>query len=150
MTPEEFPALFAEGWALPKPGPFLDYFLPLIDDQATFTQPMFPVARGPAEIEHMFRRLFALLPDLTAEPRQHAVHAHTVYVESDCRATLGTKSVNFSVCDRFVIENGKILDRLSYSDPTAMILAILRRPRSWRRAVSSRIGSTRPVITARP
>lgn len=140
MTAEEFPAIFAEGWALPKPGPFLDYFLPLIHGQAAFVQPMFPVARGPAEIERMFRRLFALLPDLIAEPRRHAVHGNAVFIESNCTATLGTKPVRFSVCDRFVIENGKILDRQSYSDPTAMILAVLRRPRSWRRAVRSRIG----------
>jgi hypothetical protein len=28
MTPEEFPAVFGQGWALPKPQPFLDHFLP--------------------------------------------------------------------------------------------------------------------------
>jgi hypothetical protein len=41
MTPEEFPAVFGRGWALPKPQTFLDHFLPLIHPQATFTQPMF-------------------------------------------------------------------------------------------------------------
>ena len=54
MTPAEFPALFAEGWALPKPEAFLDYFLPKIDAGATFRQPMFPDAHGPAQIERMF------------------------------------------------------------------------------------------------
>jgi hypothetical protein len=33
MTPEDFPAAFAEGWALDKPGPFLDYFRPLYPRQ---------------------------------------------------------------------------------------------------------------------
>ena len=140
MTPEEFPARFAEGWALPKPGPFLDYFLPLIHDQATFVQPMFPVARGPAEVQRMFRKLFALFPDLSAEPRQIAVQDSTVFIASDCTATLGTKPVSFAVCDRFVIDGDKILERQSFSDPTGTILAILRRPRSWRRVVRSRLG----------
>lgn len=56
MRPEDFPGVFAEGWALPRPGPFLDYFRPLIHDQATFTQPMFTSARGPGDIERMFRQ----------------------------------------------------------------------------------------------
>ena len=50
MTPEEFPAVFGQGWALPKPQPFLDHFLPLIHPQVTFTQPMFPDAHGPPEL----------------------------------------------------------------------------------------------------
>jgi hypothetical protein len=70
MTPEEFPAVFGEGWALPKPQPFLDHFLPLVHPQATFTQPMFGDAHGPAEVERMFRRLFVLLPDLIATHRR--------------------------------------------------------------------------------
>ncbi len=69
MTPEDFPVVFAEGWALDKPGPFLDYFRPLIHDNATFVQPMFPDAHGPAEVEHMFRKLFSLFPDL---PRRNS------------------------------------------------------------------------------
>jgi limonene-1,2-epoxide hydrolase len=140
MTPEEFPAVFGEGWALPKPQPFLDHFLPLVHPQATFTQPMFGDAHGPAEVERMFRRLFALLPDLIATPRRSAVHRDTVFIESDCKAMLGTKPISFSVCDRFVIEDGKLFDRRSYSDPGPVLRAVLRRPSSWTRAVRSRIG----------
>jgi SnoaL-like domain len=139
MTPEEFPAVFGQGWALPKPQPFLDHFLPLIHPQATFTQPMFPDAYGPAEVERMFRRLFTLLPDLIATPRGSAVHCDTVFIESDCTATLGTKPISFSVCDRFVIEDGKLFERRSYSDPGPVLRAVLRRPSSWTRAVRSRI-----------
>jgi limonene-1,2-epoxide hydrolase len=137
MRPEDFPAVFAEGWALPKPGPFLDYFRPLIHDQATFTQPMFTTARGPGDIERMFRRLFALFPDLRADPQRSAVHGDNVFIESDCTATLGRKPVHFPVCDRFVIDNGKILNRRSYSDPTPVLVATLRRPTSWPRSLRS-------------
>jgi limonene-1,2-epoxide hydrolase len=139
MTPEEFPAVFGQGWALPKPQPFLDHFLPLIHPQATFTQPMFPDAHGPTEVERMFRRLFTLLPDLIATPRRSAVHGDTVFIESDCKATLGTKPISFSVCDRFVIQDAKVFDRRSYSDPGPVLRAVLGRPRSWTRAVRSRI-----------
>jgi limonene-1,2-epoxide hydrolase len=140
MTPEDFPAVFGHGWALPKPQPFLNHFLPLIHPQATFTQPMFPDAHGPAEVERMFRRLFTLLPDLIATPRRSAVHGDIVFVESDCTATLGTKPISFSVCDRFVIQDGKLFDRRSYSDPGPVLRAVFRRPSSWTRAARSRIG----------
>jgi SnoaL-like domain len=140
MTPEELPAVFGQGWALPKPQPFLDHFLPLIHPQATFTQPMFSVAHGPAEVERMFRRLFTLLPDLIATPRRSAVSDDVVFIESDCTGTLGAKAISFSVCDRFVIRDGKLFDRCSYSDPRPVLGAVLRRPSTWARAVRSRIG----------
>jgi hypothetical protein len=100
---------------------------------------MFPDAYGPAEVERMFRRLFTLLPDLIATRRGSAVHCDTVFIESDCTATLGTKPISFSVCDRFVIEDGKLFERRSYSDPGPVLRAVLRRPSSWTRAVRSRI-----------
>jgi limonene-1,2-epoxide hydrolase len=140
MTPEEFPEVFGEGWALPKPQPFLDHFLPLIHPQATFTQPMFSDAHGPAEVERIFRRLFTLVPDLIATPRRSAVYDDVVFIESDCTGTLGAKPISFSVCDRFVIRDGKLFDRRSYSDPRPVLGAVLRRPSTWTRAVRSRIG----------
>jgi hypothetical protein len=52
-----------------------------------------------------------LLPDLLATPRRSAVPGDTVFIESDCTATLRTKPIWFSVCDRFVIQEGKMFDR---------------------------------------
>jgi limonene-1,2-epoxide hydrolase len=131
--------MFAEGWALPKPGQFLDFFRPLIHHEATFSQPMFADAHGRDEIERMFRRLFALFPDLGAKPLRSAVFDDTVFIESECTGTLGYKPFYFSVCDRFVIEDGKILDRRSFSDPSSAVFAVLRRPTSWPRVIRSRI-----------
>jgi len=58
MTTEDFPAMFTEGWALPKPDRFLDHFMPIIHRDAKFTQPGFPAAVGHDQIQRMFRRLF--------------------------------------------------------------------------------------------
>ncbi len=138
MTPEELPNLFAEGWALPKPDGFLTHFLPLIDSEATFTQPMFPVAHGHDQIATLFRRLFALLPDMTAIPTRTAVQHDIVFIESACSATLGRKPTRFSVCDRFQIQDGKIIDRRAYSDSLPLVLTTLRRPSSWPRALMAR------------
>lgn len=68
MTTEDFPAVFAQGWALPKPDQFLDHFMPIIHRDATFTQPGFPVVVGHDQIQRMFRRLFTLLLDLNTVP----------------------------------------------------------------------------------
>ncbi|WP_158642366.1 nuclear transport factor 2 family protein [Actinomadura sp. WAC 06369] len=140
MTPGDFPAVFAAGWALPKPEGFLDHFRPLVHAEATFVQPMFADARGPAEVEGMFRRLFALFPDLRLTVVREAVADDTVYIESLCRASLGRGPVEFAVCDRFTVAGGTIRARRSFSDPLPVLLTGLRRPSSWPRLVRSRFG----------
>lgn len=140
MTPDGFPLIFAAGWALPKPGAFLDHFRPLIHAEATFTQPMFPDAHGIAEIEDMFRALFVLFPDLALAIRHTAAQGDTVYIESDCTATLGREPVRFKVCDRFTIAGGVIRTRHSFSDPLPTLLAGLRRPSSWPHLIRSGVG----------
>jgi limonene-1,2-epoxide hydrolase len=141
VNPDEFPAVFTEGWALPKPDAFLDYFLPLIATDAVFIQPAFPNAHGHNEIARMFRRLFTLFPDLTATPESSAVAGDTVLICSTCATTIGRRVVEFDVCDRFVIHDGKIALRRSYSDPTATTLQLVRHPTAWPRVIKSRMRS---------
>ncbi len=130
--------MFAKGWALPKPDAFLDCFLPLISPRATFRQPVFPDAHGPAQIAQMFRRLFALFPDLACTVRRSAIAGDVIFIESECTGSLGRTTVRFDVCDRFVIENGMVADRRAFSDPQPILLAVLRRPASWPRAIRIR------------
>ena len=134
----QFPDIFARGWALPRPDRFLDYFMPMIHGDATFTQPGFPVAVGHDQIRRMFRRLFTLLPDLSTIPMRSAVCGDAVFIESACTATVGGAIVTFSVCDRFVIRGGLIAERQSFSDPTPVMLTALGRPTGWVRLVRSR------------
>ena len=145
VTPDRFPDVFAEGWALPKLEPFLDYFLPLIDPDAVFLHPMYPVARGRAQVAAMFRQLFSRLPDLTALPVRTATSGDTAIIESHCTATLGRRSVTFEVCDSFVIRNSLIVHRHSYSDPIPVLRALLIRPAAWPRAVRSRFPAKSPT-----
>ncbi|MEU9021299.1 nuclear transport factor 2 family protein [Actinomadura sp. NPDC048394] len=139
MTPGELPAVFAAGWALPKPDAFLDHFRPVIAPDATFVQPMFPDARGIAAIEDMFRKLFALFPDASLRVVGSAVQGDTVYIESTCTVTLGRKPAEFDVCDRFTLADGAIRTRRSFSDPLPLLLTGLRRPSAWPRLIRSRI-----------
>jgi limonene-1,2-epoxide hydrolase len=138
MTPDEFPELFATGWALPKPDAFLDYFLPLIADDAVFSQPSFPDARGHVQIARMFRQLFTLFPDLTASPQRTAAAGDTVFIESTCATTIGRRTIQFAVCDRFVIRDGEIRQRRSHSDPIPTMVALALSPQAWARVIRSR------------
>jgi limonene-1,2-epoxide hydrolase len=148
MTPADLPAIFAAGWALPKPHGFLDHFRPLIDPEATFTQPMFPDAHGITDIENMFRRLFTLFPDMTLAITHTTAQTDTVYIESRCTATLGRKPVTFAVCDRFTVAGGAIRARHSFSDPLPVLLTGLRRPSSWPRLIRSRNSLGMPLSRA--
>ena len=141
MTPDEFPAAFAHGWSLAKPDAFLEYFLPLIADDAVFVQPGFPDARGSAQIARMFRRLFTLFPDLTTTLQSSAVAGDTVFISSACATTIGRRAVEFDVCDRFVIDGGTIVSRRSHADPTRTLLALARSPTGWKRVAASRLHS---------
>lgn len=113
--------------------------MPLIHRDATFAQPGFPPAVGRDQIREMFRRLFTLLPDLSTVPTRSATYGDAVFIESECRATLGGAMVAFSVCDRFVIRCGLVTERRSFSDPTPVLLTALGRPTGWVRLVRSRL-----------
>jgi limonene-1,2-epoxide hydrolase len=139
MTPDEFPDVFAAGWALPKPDGFLEFFLPMIAEDAVFSQPSFPDAHGRDEVVHMFRQLFTLFPDMTAVPQYIASAGDTVFIESSCAATIGRRNVQFTVCDRFVIRDDQIQQRRSHSDPVPTMVALARSPRAWARAIRSRM-----------
>jgi hypothetical protein len=139
MTPDDFPDVFVDGWSRVKPGPFLEFFLPLIHADATFTQPQFADAHGVDEIEGMFRRLFIIVPDLSVAVRRVRIIDDTVFIESDAAAAFGRGPIQFAVCDRFVLRDGLIVDRRSYSDPSPFLYAALRRPTSWPRLVRSRL-----------
>lgn len=139
MNPEEFPALFARGWSLPKPDGFLEFFLPRISENAQFTQPGFPKATGHAEISRLFRRLFTLFPDLVTTPNSVAVSGETVFIGSTCETRVGRRTLRFEVCDRFVIRQNKIAERQSYSDPTSTFLSLASTPTAWKRMIQSRM-----------
>jgi limonene-1,2-epoxide hydrolase len=134
LTPTRFVDVFAEGWRLPKPDAFLDYFRPLMHPEVTLIQPPFPEARGVEGFETLFRQMFALLPDFTATVQRSTADDRAAVIESACMTRLGGRTIHFDVCDRFTIDDGLIIQRRSYSDPSPVLLAMLRSPAAWPRA----------------
>jgi limonene-1,2-epoxide hydrolase len=94
---------------------------------------MFPPVHGKAAFEQFFRGTFAMLPDLTATVQRWGGDEHTVYIESDCMATVGRTAIQFRVCDAFVLSEGLIVERHAYFDPSPLVRAFLVRPWLWPR-----------------
>jgi hypothetical protein len=68
-----------------------------------------------------------------------------VLIEFRLIGTLGGRSIEWPVVDRFVLREGLAVERVSYYDPTRLLLAILTRPRSWLRFLRSGLGSGRTM-----
>jgi limonene-1,2-epoxide hydrolase len=145
LTPELFVDRFAEGWLLPKPGEFLDHFRPLMHPAVTLTQPLFPEAHGIEGLNTLFTRMFSLLPDLTVTVQRAITDDRTAVIESAVTTRVGRKTLHFDVCDRFTIEDGLVIQRQSYFDPTPLLLATVRSPTVWPRVARS----FRPLPTLR-
>jgi limonene-1,2-epoxide hydrolase len=137
LTPALFVDRFAEGWRLPKPGAFLDYFRPLMHPAVTFTQPLFPEVHGVEGFDRLFTQMFDLLPEFTVTVQRSATDDRTAVLESACTTRLGRKTLHFDVCDRFTIEDGLVIQRRSYFDPVPLLLATLRSPTAWPRVARS-------------
>jgi limonene-1,2-epoxide hydrolase len=105
--------------------------------EVTFTQPLFPEARGVEGFETLFRQMFALLPDLTVTVQRSTADDRAAIIESACMTRFGGRTIHLDVCDCFTIDDGLIIQRRSYSDPSPVLLAMLRSPAGWPRAARS-------------
>ena len=137
LSAATFVDVFVEGWALPKPDAFLEYFRPHIHPDAAFEQPVFRTGHGPDGFERVFNQLFVQIPDLVLTVANSAWGGEVVFIESRCQGTLGGHPIELEVCDRFTLADGRIIERRSYSDPLPSLLATAKRPRTWGRAVRS-------------
>jgi limonene-1,2-epoxide hydrolase len=132
---EAFVELFAEGWRQPKPHSFVEHFRPHVHPDIVATQPLVHAVRGKDAFLESFRRIFAVLPDMSATVVRWAGHGDVVCIESRCSASIGSTVLNFSVCDVFVLREELIVERHSYFDPSSIMRAVLVRPWLWFRAL---------------
>jgi limonene-1,2-epoxide hydrolase len=135
MTPEDFVAVFIEGWTKAQPDGFIDHFRPLSHGEVVASQPLLPTAIGPDAYMRSFRNTFALLRNVRIEVLDSAWAGDTVFIESKLRATLGGRALTLEVCDRFVLRDGLIYRRHAYFDPTPIVIGLLLRPWMLRTAV---------------
>jgi ketosteroid isomerase-like protein len=109
----------------------------LLADDVVLVQPAMPAVRGKAEAHKAFSRLFRLIPDLHVYVHRWAARDEVVFIEFTLTGTFGGKEVSWPAVDRFLLRDGLVAERISYFDPLPLMLTIPRRPRGWRRLVTS-------------
>jgi hypothetical protein len=154
MDVHDFMREFEEGWSRPRGGQaVLDHFLPFMTDETRMVQPMAPVAVGREEFARMFSGTFDLIPDLHAEVHGYTADGDVAHVDFDLIGTVGGRRVRLKCCDRITVRDDKVVERIAYFDPTPLILALLRSPRTWPRAfkmLARRPGGARRSTHAGP
>lgn len=117
---EEFVKIFQEGWARPKPDPFIDFWYPYISETVVSTQPLFPPAYGRDEFLDRFREVFSIISNMTGVVEAWAGNGNSVFIKGVFSGSMGDTPIEFTVCDYFVIEDGLIVKRESYFDPSSL------------------------------
>jgi hypothetical protein len=150
-TPEEWVAGFAEGWRAPGgPDAFTAHFRQLLANDVRLIQPQLPTIVGFDAFERRFvRPLFALIPDLYGDVERWAARDDTLYIELTLRGTLGRRALAWRACDRIALRDGLAVERESYYDPTPLLAALARTPRSWPRFMRLRAPRLFGSITGR-
>lgn len=139
MNPVEWPETFAEGWRRDKPAGFIDFFLPLIDEHAVFTQPLAPTATGHTQIREMFELLFTRFPDFMVTPEETHVHGDLVTIRSTCTVTVGRRHLSFPAEDRLHLRAGRIARREARFSPGPLVRALALSPGTWPRLLTARL-----------
>lgn len=103
-------------------------------------QPRTPDAIGPAGLLEFFARVYALVPDLRGEVLHANVFDGGVYIEVRLSGTIGGRPAAWSACDRFWLQDGLVIGRVTYLDPLDLIATVALRPRAWRRWWRSGLG----------
>lgn len=109
-------------------------------------QPHTPVAVGPEGLVDLFSRVYAAIPDFRGEVLAANVFNGGVYIEVRLSGTVGGKLVTWDACDRFWFEDGLVVGRVTYLDPTPLLSAVALRPRAWLRSWRSGLGFPRRPI----
>jgi ketosteroid isomerase-like protein len=130
---QEFVDAFDENWRAGGPAhDFVERFAPLMDPEVRLVQPQLPTLVGTDAFRRGFvEPLFAVMPDARGAVRGWSASGDVVYVEVDVMGTVGGRKVVMRSCDRITLREGRIAQRVAFVDPTPLIRAVARHPRTW-------------------
>jgi ketosteroid isomerase-like protein len=142
-----FVGAFAEAWA----GPHRERLLALLHPDVRLVQPIFGSTTGRETADAMFfQPLFRLLPDLRIAVTGWSAAGDVVFIEWAASATLGRRPLRWSGVDRFVLAEGRAVERVAYFDALPLVVAILRRPSVWLSFLRSGAGRSWRGMLAAP
>ena len=131
----DFVERFAEAWADPSP----DRLLGLLHPDVRLVQPLEGEIVGHAEARAFWERLFATMPDLRGEVLRWAGSEDLLLIEERLYGTLGGRPVDWVTADHIRLEDGLVRERIARFDPTPLLVAGLRAPRTWPSFVRARL-----------
>jgi hypothetical protein len=127
---------FERTWADPSP----EALTALLHPEGRLVQPLEREIRGRAETEAMWRRNFALVPDLRGEVVRWAERDGFLVIEIRLRGTIGGRRVAWISSDHIRLEDGLVKERIAHFDPTPLVAAMARSPRTLLRFARLRLG----------
>jgi ketosteroid isomerase-like protein len=124
---------FIEGWRAPTSAEATaEHFERLLAPDIRLIQPQLPTGVGYRALRRQFiEPLFALMPDVRCEVDRWAARGDDVFIELTVIGTIGGRPVRMRACDRVTLRDGVAIERESHADPTPLLAAVARSPRSW-------------------
>ncbi len=148
---QRFVEAFAAGWSYGERDAMIRHFRAYTRPETRFSQPMEPDHVGPDGLAELFGRVYALIPDLRGRVHRYGPTPDGVIIELELTGTLGGRPVSWRSCDRITLDDeGRIVERQTYFDPTRLLATIASRPKAWRRWWASAAGPPRRRRRTRP
>lgn len=136
----DFVRRFAEYWQAPTPAGLST----VLAERVRLVTPMMPTTRTLAEGQREFAALFESIAGMTGEVHRWGATEDGVLIEFTLRGTAGGKPISWHAVDRFVLgEDGLATERVSYFDPSPIVLAAVSRPRAWPSFLRNRLRGLR-------
>jgi hypothetical protein len=132
----DFVERFERTWANPSP----EGLTALLHPDGRLVQPLEREIRGRAESEAMWRRNFSLIPDLRGEALRWAERDGFLVIEIRLTGTIGGHRVEWISSDHIRLEDGLVKERIAHFDPTPLVTAMLRSPRTLLSFARLRLG----------
>ncbi|WP_431958341.1 nuclear transport factor 2 family protein [Nocardia lijiangensis] len=124
----EFIDFFTTGLAKGNRDDFIDHFLPRIQPDVRYSQPLSRGGYGHAGFRRLFTGLFAAVPDLHGTVHRWSPTDDGVLIEFTLAGTLGRRPVAVNLVDRILLRDSLIASIDTYFDPTPLTPRMLAHP----------------------
>jgi hypothetical protein len=135
-TADEFVTAFAEAWARPTP----ERLGRLLHPDVRLIAPMMAKTVGLEQAQAEFARVIELLPDIKGEVHRWGGSGAVVFIEFTLSGTFAGRPISWHAVDRFLLQDGLGIERVSYFDPLPLAATLARSPSGWGKLWRSGIG----------
>ncbi len=126
---ERFVEGFRAAWAAPR----IERLSALLHPEVRLYQPVTPPTIGFEAAAQSLQQVLELMPDIRGEVHRWSAQGDAVYIEFTFAATIGSRPFRWKLVDRFILEGGLAIERVSFFDPLPLLAAVLTRPSAWKR-----------------